>query len=239
MNDSATLSPPIPRVLPDDDRTVRFARYCAPDEPPVVDEVADDIAGLIDALFMRVAECSSIPAIAAREIIENLVHADFEGACVSVLDGGATVRISDCGPGIVDKHRAMEPGFSTATAVLRRLVRGVGSGLPVTAGAMRAVGGTVEIDDNLSGGTVVTLRAPVGRTVPAGQELSQHARALLALLMELGPSDPEVLADELDLPVALCARELVLLEHRRFVERRPGGERMLTDRGTELLRTLF
>lgn len=239
MNSSATLTATRSTGPSQVGHTARFARYCAPDEPPLVDEVADDTAALIDALFMKVAECSSVPAIAAREIIENLVHADFEGACVSVLDGGATVRISDCGPGIDDKDRAMMPGFSTATALLRRWVRGVGSGLPVTAGAMHAVGGSVEIDDNLSGGTVVTLRAPEGRTVPAGQDLSQHARSLLALLLELGPSQPETLAAELDLPAALCSRELVLLEHRRFVRRRSSGERSLTDRGTELLRTLF
>jgi len=220
-------------------RSARFARYCAPDEPPVVDEVADDAATLIDRLFLKVAECSSVPSIAAREVIENLAHADFEGACVSVLDGGATVRVSDCGPGIEDKDRAMQPGFSTATESLRRLVRGVGSGLPVTAGAMRAVGGTVEIDDNLQTGTVVTLRTPVGPTVPAGQQLSEQARAILALLMELGPSQPDVIAAELEFPTALCGRELVLLEHRRLVERTPEGDRVLTDRGTELLTTLF
>ncbi len=220
-------------------RCVRFARYTAPDEPPVVDEVSNETGVLIDTLFTRVADCSSVPAIAAREIIENLVHADFKEACISVLDGGATVRVSDCGPGITDKDRAMEVGFSTATAEHRALVRGVGSGLPVTLGAMRAIGGSIEIDDNLTTGTVITLRAPVGKTVPTGCELSEHARGLLALLVELGPSDLPSLAHELDIPRALASRELVFLEHRGYVDRALDGTRDITDSGTELLTTLF
>ncbi len=221
------------------DRSVRFARYAAPDEPPVVDELSDEAGVLIDTLFMRVADCSSVPAIAAREIIENLVHADFKEACISVLDGGATVRVSDGGPGISDKDRALEVGFSTATAEHRTIVRGVGSGLPVSVGAMRAVGGSLEIDDNLDTGTVVTLRAPAGTTVPIGQEMSAHARTLLALLVELGPSDLESLAGELGIPRALASRELIFLEHRGYVDRAVDGTRDITDAGTTLLTTLF
>ncbi len=221
------------------DRCVRFARYTAPDEPPVVDEVSDEAGVLIDTLFMRVADCSSVPPIAAREIIENLVHADFKEACISVLDDGATVRVSDSGPGIVDKERALEIGFSTATTEHRAIVRGVGSGFPVTLGAMRAVGGSLEIDDNLASGTVVTLRAPVGTSVPKGNELSEHARGLLALLVELGPSDLASLARELGIPRALASRELVFLEHRGYIDRATDGTRDITEAGTNLLTTLF
>ncbi len=233
------IQPGLPHSSPSPDRCVRFARYAAPDEPPVVDEFSDEASTLIDRLFMRVADCSSVPAIAAREIIENLVHADFKEACISVLDGGATVRVSDCGPGIADKERAVEVGFSTATEEHRRIVRGVGSGFPVTVGAMRAVGGSVEIDDNLANGTVVTLRAPVGPTVPTGHELSEHARGLLALLVELGPSDVHRLARELGVPRALAGRELVFLEHRGYVDRAADGTRDITETGTTLLTTLF
>lgn len=204
-----------------------------------MDEVSDEAGVLIDTLFMRIADCSSVPAIAAREIVENLVHADFKEACVSIMDGGATVRISDGGPGITDKDRALEIGFSTATTEHRALVRGIGSGLPVSAGAMRAVGGTLEIDDNLDTGTVVTLRAPRGTVVPTGNELSRHARSLLALLVELGPSHLDALARELAIPNALASRELVFLEHRGLIDRATDGTREITEAGTTLLTTLF
>src|SRR3989449_10948263 len=56
-----------------------------------------------------------IPHIGIREIIENLIHAYFHGAVISILDDGNTIRISDQGPGVPDKEKALQPGFTTAT----------------------------------------------------------------------------------------------------------------------------
>src|SRR5207249_6348332 len=47
-----------------------------------------------------------IPYIVIREILENLIHAYFQGAVISILDDGNTIRISDQGPGIPDKEKA-------------------------------------------------------------------------------------------------------------------------------------
>ena len=66
-----------------------------------------------------------------RELIENLVHASFREVVVTIMDGGNTLRISDRGPGILDKDAALRPGFTTATARMRKCIRGVGSGLAV------------------------------------------------------------------------------------------------------------
>ena len=211
-----------------------------------MEEVAGSPGDLVDTLFLRVSQCSTVPAVAIREIVENLMHADFADACVSVLDDGATVRVSDCGPGIDDKHRAMEPGYSTATAQLRAVIRGVGSGLAVCSAAMNAVGGTIDIDDNLEEGTVVTLRAPgtqAGQVpatqAPADDEISEQARRLLAVIMEVGPSTPDNLAGELGCSIPACTRELAVLERRGMVVLEPDARRSLTDAGTALLTTLF
>jgi len=72
-----------------------------------------------------------IPYVVIREIVENLIHAYFEGAVISIFDDGNTIRIADQGPGIADRQKALLPGFSTATAQMRRFIKGVGSGLPV------------------------------------------------------------------------------------------------------------
>lgn len=221
-------------------RSARFARYASAGEPPVVEEISADETELVDALFVKVAAHCAVPTIAAREIIENLAHADFVGACVSVLDGGATLRVSDCGPGIHDKHRAIEPGYTTASAHMLTLVRGVGSGFPVSLAAMNAVGGALDLDDNLDGGTVVTLRAPIPDSAGADAgELSENARRLLAVLVEVGPATPDALAAELDVSLCACARELVTLEHRGLVAHEADGRRSLTAPGTALLTTLF
>lgn len=173
------------------------------------------------------------------------MHADFADACVSVLDDGTTVRVSDCGPGIDDKDRALEPGYSTATTQLRAVIRGVGSGLAVCSAAMSAVGGTLDIDDNLEEGTVVTLRAPSTdgadhATAPETDgEVSEQARRLLAVIMEVGPATPDVLAAELGCSLPACTRELGVLERRGMVVLEPDTRRSLTDAGTALLTTLF
>lgn len=221
-------------------RRARLAVYAGPSDPPVVEDFSGDDATLLEDLFDRVLSLSAVPALALREVIENLVHADFDGACVSVMDGGSRVRVTDCGPGVADKGRAFEPGYSTACERARTIVRGVGSGLPVAAAVMRAAGGDIALDDNLRGGTVVTLTAP--ECPPPAREVTaigDSARRLLALLVEVAPAPPGALARELDMSLTECGRELVVLEHRGLVARDPDGRRQLTASGTDLLSTLF
>src|SRR3954451_2029024 len=52
-----------------------------------------------------------VPEEALRELIENLIHAEFKGVVISVLEGGNVVRVSDKGSGIEHKERAFEFGF--------------------------------------------------------------------------------------------------------------------------------
>lgn len=214
----------------------------------MVEEISGTPGEIVDAVFLRVTAVSCVPPIAAREIIENLVHADFADACVSLLHGGATLRVSDCGPGIEDKARAFEPGYSSATTGLRAVIRGVGSGLAVASAAMHAAGGSIDIDDNLEEGTVVTLKVPGGVAEPpvaatthdsTDGEISEEARRLLAVLLEVGPATPEILSAELECALPMCTRELVVLEHRGMVVHEADGRRSLTDSGTALLTTLF
>ena len=177
-----------------------------------------------------------------REIIENLVHAHFRDALVSVLSNGHIVRVSDSGPGIPDSELAMQPGFTTAGPQQRTIIRGVGCGLPLAASVMDAEGGTIEFGRNLAGGTVVTLTTPS----PMIEDDSEHTvmlaeddRLVMALLLEMGPSLPERLAVELSWTVGRCGRELVVLESRGLVCRDSDGRRSLTPNGSRLLATLF
>jgi hypothetical protein len=244
MPPTAPLNPPTRLRVASPRREVRrarFARYGAPTDPPAVTELAADDAALVEELSALIAESAvGIPLLAVREIVENLVHADFEGVSVSVLDGGARVRIADRGPGIPDKARALEPGFSGACDRARALVRGVGSGLPVAAAVMERLGGSLDVDDNIAGGTVVTLTGPASAEDPAaGAVLTDAARQILALLVELAPVTADRIAAELDMPLPACGRELVLLEHRGLVERAPDGTRSLTPAGDDILVSLF
>ncbi|MSO44318.1 MAG: hypothetical protein EXQ74_03255 [Thermoleophilia bacterium] len=242
------MSPPIPdsdRATPLHGTTfvVRVAVHRAVLEPPVVTELRDITpAAIIEATFSYVAQLSSVPPLALREVIENLIHADFRDALVTVLDGGRTVRVSDRGPGIANPRQAMEPGYTTADEQIRSVVRGVGSGLALASGLVAAEDGLLQLEDNLGGGCVVTI-AVTGGPVVEGPGISgapsDTQRRLLALLLEMAPAHPETMARELVLPLGTVGRELVLLEHRGLVARFGDGGRVLTERGSTIVATLF
>jgi hypothetical protein len=203
---------------------------------------APDAIALVEALCDAVADRSPLPAPAVREIVENLVHADFRDAVISVLDGGHTVRVTDHGPGIADPERALQAGFTTADADDLEIIRGVGSGLPLASAAMAELGGRIELAENLGGGVAVTLRIPPAGAAAApvaGPVCSEAAREILALLLEIGGAPAAHLAEELHRSRAECGRELAHLEHRGLVRREPMGARALTEAGTRLVATLF
>jgi hypothetical protein len=220
--------------------SARVAVYAGPTDPPVLEEITEsDAALLVERLYEAAARAARPPVIALREIIENLVHAGFRDALVSILDQGRVVRVSDSGPGIADPERAMEPGFTTAGPAEREVVRGAGCGLPLAAGVLHAEGGELLLTENIGGGTVVTLSVPAPDRAPEDPQVGDDARVLMALLLEVGPSRPETLAAELGWGIGRCGRELVLLEARGLVGRSAEGERSLTTAGSTLLATLF
>lgn len=219
---------------------VRVAVYGLQTEPPRVIEIHDtDRAIVVERVCDVAMNHCSLPVLAIRELIENLVHADFNDALVSIMDGGRTLRVSDRGTGLSDPDRAMDPGFTTADFHARTLIRGVGCGLSIAARIMANVGGTLELTDNLGGGLVATLCAPDDEAELPTADLSTDARHLLALLVEVGSARPEDLADELGIALPHCGRELSLLESRLLVSRAPDGTRTLTPDGSRLITSLF
>lgn len=130
--------------------------------PRVVVVEPRDVRGYLEEITSEVSRLSreqggTIPFMVIREIVENFVHAYFEAPTITILDGGNTIRFSDQGPGIKEKSRALEYGTTSATEEMRHYIRGVGSGLPYAQQYMIDKGGSLEIEDNISGGTVVTI----------------------------------------------------------------------------------
>lgn len=133
--------------------------------PRIVDIDASDITELIAKTSDCVhAECKKnggeIPFVVIREVIENLIHADFKDSVVSISPDGKEILVSDHGPGIIDKCNAFLPGYTTATTETRRYIKGVGSGLPVAKETMEVLGGSLNVDDNLGTGAVVKISMP-------------------------------------------------------------------------------
>ena len=236
-------------LLPSDgagEPEVRLAVYDSPvAEPQVISLRGDDFHALVGEIASRTFAVSRerggrVPFVVIREIVENLIHAYFQNATVTVLDEGNTIRISDQGPGIANKERALVPGFSTATAEMRRVIRGVGSGLPVAKEQLGFLGGTLTIEDNLEHGTVVTLSVhreapgpPPPGDLPARRQPDVTARQkkVLLLIAELGAAGPTTIAKELDISHSTAYRELQALQTLNLATGKGKGKRTLTEEG--------
>lgn len=154
-------------VSPENALTVRYAariavyddKAAAPRvvlvEPKDVRAYLDEIAATVNRLAHE--QGGQIPFMVMREIVENFIHAHFVAPTISIMDNGNTIRFSDQGPGIKEKNRALEFGTSSATEEMKSFIRGVGFGLPYAQQYMVDKGGSLTLEDNISGGTIVTL----------------------------------------------------------------------------------
>lgn len=243
---------------------VRVAIYDSPLAPPqIISLSSDDFNHLIGELSARThgyarERGGRIPFVVIKEILENLIHAYFKDAVVTIMADGNTIRISDQGPGIRDKERAFEPGFTTATSGMRRFIKGVGSGLPVAREQLAFLGGMITIEDNLNAGTVVTLRVVVPPAAPppapavvgqpaadqgpaAAVRLTDREKKILLLIAEIGAAGPSTIAKELGMSQSTAFRELQSLQRLRLlaVGTTDPGKRTLTEEGIAFLGSVF
>jgi len=217
--------------------------------PRIIELGASDYDEFINLLATKTYQTSkeiggNMPYTIIREIIENLIHAYFKEVVISILDDGNTVRISDQGPGIKNKDKAFEPGFSTASAGMKQFIKGVGSGLPITKETLSFLGGAISIEDNLERGTVITLKVPgntteasekQGKITPAHISLNKRQKQVLFLVMEMGSAGPSKIANELSVSLSTAYRDLIYLEENSLISSDEQGKRVLTSLGIEYL----
>jgi Histidine kinase-, DNA gyrase B-, and HSP90-like ATPase len=253
------------QVGPETCLMARLAIYRDGEPEPKVEEVQgtgpEELIHRLCTATERVIrdEGAILPQPAIRALIENLVHACFQSPTVSVLDGGRTIRVADRGPGIVDKQRAVEPGYSSAGEAERRIIAGVGAGLAIAARQAEEGGGRLEISDNLGGGTVVTLtfagtgndvRSSLARPLPTGlrrsypaadgpSELSDNGKRVLLLLAELGGSGLTTICDELRIPAGAARSELDSLRRLGLLDPADQAHLVLTSAGLSYLDGIF
>jgi histidine kinase/DNA gyrase B/HSP90-like ATPase len=239
---------------------VRVAIYDSPLAPPqVISLSSEDFDQLVGDLASRTYAYARerggrIPFVVIKEIVENLIHAYFQNAVVTIMEDGNTIRISDQGPGIRDKERAFLPGFTTATREMRRFIKGVGSGLPVAREQLAFLGGAISIEDNLEHGTVVTLRVgpppivsppPPAATTPVPPQpqalprLTDRQRKVLLLVAELGSAGPSTIGKELGISQSTAFRELTALEQLHLLAPRGPGKRTLTEEGIAYMGNVY
>jgi DNA-binding transcriptional ArsR family regulator len=242
---------------------VRIAVYPRSGEPEVTEVAAANprsaTAKFTRFVMDRVAEVGGrVPEGAVREIVENLVHAGYTGVVISILAGGDVVRISDKGPGVQHKDRAMEYGFSGATPEALHEIRGVGAGLGMARAAAEEVGGTVTIEDNIGGGTVATISVSGGEGVEKGEEdpgvkpspqrrypdgvprmnISERQQKVLITVLECGEVGPSTVAEQLEISVSTAYRDLSVLEEHGLVITDESGKRVISPLGEDYVEAI-
>lgn len=131
----------------------------------------------------------SIPYTVISQVTENFIHAAFKEMVISIFDSGNTIRFTDQGPGISDKEKAQQPGYSSATREMKNYINGVGSGLPIVREYLETKHGTIHIEDNLNSGAVVTISLVEEKPVEDNDFVVQHFHDDKRMI-EPSPYDP-------------------------------------------------
>lgn len=139
-------------------------------EPCNTREYLEEITATVVKLASE--QGSSIPFMVIREIVENFIHAYFVEPTISILNHGNTIRFADQGPGIKEKEKAFAFGTTSATQDMKKFIRGVGSGLPYVRAYMEQTHGSIVVEDNIAGGTIVTLNAHTSEETPGKEKQS-------------------------------------------------------------------
>ena len=228
--------------------------------PQTIDLRSDTVGDFINNTSQQIYNLSHkaggvIPFTIIREVVENLIHADFSEVTVNITDNGNNIIISDQGPGIENKDKAFLPGYTSATTSMKKYIRGVGSGLPIVKETIVFSGGSVDISDNIRKGTVVSLKieAPQGKNtdlvnkdnstpttisnsqaanIPAEDfenlKLSLRQNKILFLVLELEETGPSKIAKELGFSLSTSYRELIFLEKKKLLTLTDTGKRKLS-----------
>jgi hypothetical protein len=241
---------------------VRIAVYPGGGIPEITEVSASDPGSATRKftrfVFEKVREAGGrVPEESIREVVENLIHAGYRGVVISVLDDGNVVRVSDKGPGVENKSRAMEFGFSGAAPGALGEIRGVGAGLGIARAAAEKVGGTLTIEDNIGGGTVATISVagdeavteekeaappPPQRRYPDGvprMNISERQQKALITVLECGEVGPSTVADRLEISVSTAYRDLSVLEEHGLVMADESGKRLISPLGRDLVEAII
>jgi predicted HTH transcriptional regulator len=237
--------------------------------PRIIDLQFDNITSFINKTTQETYDLShnaggKIPFTIIKEIIENLIHADFNEIIITILDNGNHIIISDQGPGIENKDKAFLPGFTSATKKMKEYIRGVGSGFPIVKETITFSGGSIDVKDNIKSGTVISLKLESSNVIrklgvssstmpdeqkpgtdlkpssevsdkPSYKSLSERQKKILFVILELEEAGPSTIARELNLSLSTSYRELIKLEKSKFLITGKNGKRKLSKKGTKYL----
>ncbi|MEG1687328.1 MAG: ATP-binding protein [Angelakisella sp.] len=117
-------------------------------------EASGSIKGVLKKLGVRPEVVRKVAISMYEGEINMVIHAGGGEIDVEIDPTYVEMKLIDHGPGIADIDKAMEEGFSTATAQVRNLGFGAGMGLP----NMKKYSDTMAIQSVVGTGTTVTMR---------------------------------------------------------------------------------
>ena len=192
------------------DHVEDYARIAVYDDllssPRIIDiepnETKEFIYSLATEIYNQARDAGgSIPYTIITQVVENYIHARFSEMVVSIFDHGNTIRFTDQGPGIKDKEKAQQPGYSSATREMKQYINGVGSGLPIVKEYLETKHGKIYLEDNLDSGAVVTITLSDESQIietPASAPTSQTTRTETSPPASLAPIPQNQEAGEVD-----------------------------------------
>jgi hypothetical protein len=165
--------------------------------PRLIEMQSDSINNFLDETPQKIYSIShemggKIPYTIIKEVVENLIHANFCEIIITILNNGNYIIISDQGPGIIDKEKAFLPGFTSATSTMKKYIRGVGSGLPIVKETIVFSGGSVDVANNIKKGTVVSLKIEELKN----SQVSQNINLTQNLNQRDGIISPDIIPDQ-------------------------------------------
>ena len=182
-----------------------------------------------------------------KQVSENFIHAGFKEMVISILPGGNEIRFSDQGPGIENVEDALRPGFSTATASMKKYIDGVGSGLPIAKEYLTLNNGTIKIENNLNKGCVITLKSKeekekenvripssLNESIPELASLTPRQASILHLISGGELYGLVQISEQLNIPPSTTHSELKRLEDMNFIKK-VGTKRVITSLGKQII----
>ena len=233
--------------------TARVAVYDDFKSAPRVVEVSPaETNEFIEKLTTTIYEQSKmmggkVPYTLIREVSENFIHARFNEIVVSIYDDGNTIRFADQGPGIKEKEKAQQPGFTSAIEPMKRYIRGVGSGFPIVRDYLDDREGSIVIEDNLVSGAVVTIslmpkkeevKQPERKAAPVISPpplpLTDRELLFLQTMLREGELGVTELKELTGTPASSTYNTLKKLEDAGLIEKSTGKKRWLTEIGFQI-----
>lgn len=117
-------------------------------------EASGNIKGVLKKLGIRPEVVRKVAISMYEGEINMVIHAGGGGITVSITPEVLEMVLTDQGPGIADISKAMQEGFSTATAQVRNLGFGAGMGLP----NMQKYSDEMKVESVVGEGTTVTMK---------------------------------------------------------------------------------